>query len=94
MGGRRFYKRAQLLSLFKRERLHKFRRRFHTRYSTAELMLTCLVEIPTVVQIKTQNVLPLPGPIDYLSQLQVTIRSGLGGQCIPFTLEGHISLLS
>ncbi len=43
LGRDRFHKRAQLLALFDREGLHKFRRRFHTHYYTAEFMPTCLI---------------------------------------------------
>jgi Transposase DDE domain len=42
LGGSGFHQRTQLLALGGGEGLHKFRRRFHTRYYTAELMPTCL----------------------------------------------------
>ena len=42
LGRGRFHQRAQLRALCGREGLHKFRRRFHTHYYTAEFMPTCL----------------------------------------------------
>src|SRR5262249_19012329 len=42
LGGGGFHNRAQLPALFGREGLHKFRRGFHTHYSTAELIPRCL----------------------------------------------------
>src|SRR5262249_25588802 len=49
LGGGGFHNRAQLPALFGREGLHKFRRGFHTHYSTAELIPRCLTILPTII---------------------------------------------